>query len=251
AKDAEQVINSRCQETGSPLYKISRTEVENISYGWDGQTFTDLKTGLTLQTSLLGLFQPMNAAMAARACLALELADADAVRQGIAFARWPARLELLRQDPPVLLDGAHNPQGCTALAAALHRLLPGQPVIFLTGMLRDKDYRTMLRIVLDQPIYRPTAVFCVRPDSPRALPAPELAAEAGKIMSQLHNPLKSGYNVMDTIHVNDSPAEGARQALQLAAQTGTALCAFGSLYMVGSIRGILRVREARLWTGKG
>ena len=56
---------------------------------------------------------------------------------------------------------------------------------------------------------------------------------------------------MDAIHANDSPAEGARQALQLAIQTGTALCAFGSLYMAGSIRGIFRDREDRLWTGKG
>lgn len=251
ADDAEQAIRHRCLETGSPLCKISQIEIEKIAYSWDGQTFSDRKTGLMLQTSLLGLFQPMNAAMAARVCLSLGLADAKAVSLGLSVARWPARLEVLRREPPVLLDGAHNLQGCQALAAALSKLLPGQPVIFLTGMLQDKDYHAMLRAVLDQPGYRPAAVFCVKPDSPRALQATELATAAAKVMTQLHIPLNSGYNVLDAIHAIDSPGEGARQAFQLATKTGTALCAFGSLYMAGSIRGILRDREDRFWTGKG
>lgn len=51
----------------------------------------------------------------------------------------------------ILVDGAHNPQGCQALAATLNRLLPGQPVVFLAGFLADKDYETMLRIMLEQP----------------------------------------------------------------------------------------------------
>ena len=124
AAAALQVIVHHCEEQNAPLKLIQRSEIDVLDYGWEGQTFTDRTSSLTLQTSLLGLFQPMNAALAARACLSLGLASPGQIRQGIALARWPARLEMLRRHPPILLDGAHNPQGCQALAAALTRLLP-------------------------------------------------------------------------------------------------------------------------------
>ena len=162
AEDALSVVNLKCQEQGASLQLVSRTDIHVFEYNWDGQVFSDFISGLILQTSLLGIFQPMNATLAARVCQILELASDDAIREGIALARWPARLEVMRRQPPIILDGAHNPQGCRALAATLARLLPAQPVVFLAGMLQDKDYEKMLRIMLETADYRPLAFICVK-----------------------------------------------------------------------------------------
>lgn len=250
AEDALSVVNLKCQEQGASLQLVSRSDIHVFEYGWTGQVFSDFVSGLILQTSLLGIYQPLNATLAARVCQTLELASDDAIREGVALARWPARLEILRRHPPIILDGAHNPQGCRALAATLARLLPAQPVVFLAGMLQDKDYEIMLRIILESGEYRPLAFICVKPDNPRALPAEKLAESVRIITSQLRKTGQSGYNVVDAIHAVDKPADGTALALQLAGQAGAALCAFGSLYMAGSIRSLLSVQEEQLWTGK-
>ena len=70
------------------------------------------------------------------------------------------------------MDGGHNPQCVDALAAALESLYPGRKLIFLSGVLADKDWHSMFRRVL--PLAK--AFVAVTPDSPRALPAAELAA---------------------------------------------------------------------------
>ncbi len=250
AAAARDVIISQCQLQNAPLQVISKSEIELIAYDWSGQTFIDHQTNLELKTSLLGVFQPMNAILAARVCKTLNLASDDAIREGIRLSRWPARLELLRHNPPILLDGAHNPQGCQALADALSRLLPGRPVVFLAGMLQDKDYEGMLHAVLDHSLYHPAAFVCVTPDNLRALPAEKLAECVRNIGIQLHKPADSGYNTLDAVYAVDNPSDGAKLALKLADQKNMALCAFGSLYMVGSIRKRLTIQEDGNWTGK-
>jgi dihydrofolate synthase / folylpolyglutamate synthase len=246
---ALQVIQQQCSELGAPLQVVLPNELSTSAYDWDGQTFTDLTRSLILRTSLLGLFQPMNAALALRACKDLGLCDDAAVADGIRLARWPARMEILRRHPPVILDGCHNPQGCQALAAALGRLLPEKPVVFLAGIFRDKDYRSMLQAMLDHPGYCPAALVLASPDSPRALPADELARVARQLAGQLPKPTDCGYNILDAIHIAETPAAGAHLALRLAGSQGMALCAFGSLHFAGSVRGILGTQEGQFWTG--
>ena len=81
-------------------------------------------------------------------------------------------LELARRGPDVILDGGHNPQCMEALARALGELYPGKKLIFLTGVLADKDWSTMMGELL--PLAK--EFYTITPDSPRAMPAAELAA---------------------------------------------------------------------------
>ena len=243
AAAAFRVIQTTCarESIQAPLHVVHKSELVSGSYGLDGQTFRDTVCGLELKTSLMSIIQPMNATLAIRACRMLGLATDEQIKAGIAAARWPARMELLRSDPPVILDGSHNPQGCQALAASLNRLLPGQQVIFLAGILQDKDYADMLHTMLQGVAYRPMAFVCVSPDNPRALPAEALAEAVRRtaVFEQLPRQDRSRYNNSDAVMTAHSPAEGARLALELAIDYNMALCAFGSLYMVGSIRNIL------------
>ena len=163
----------------------------------------------------------------AAAALALTAADVlcgrgwaisdEAAASGIASARWPGRFEVVGTSPLTIVDGGHNPQCVDALAAALESLYPGRKLIFLSGVLADKDWHSMFRRVL--PLAK--AFVAVTPDSPRALPAAELAAW----LAQFSIP----------VSVQETLDQGVDTALALAGPEDV-ICAWGSLYSVGEIR---------------
>lgn len=100
-----------------------------------------------LYLPLLGAHQRSNAALAVAAAEAAG-ADEGAIRRGLANAFWPARLELIKGKRQVLIDGAHNPHGMTALAEALKHYWPQKRILGIIGMLSDKDKRKALETVL-------------------------------------------------------------------------------------------------------
>jgi len=132
-----------------------------------GRDFTGRKTGdsdrgqeiafsgpedILVTTPLLGRHQVENVSLAVRAALearkkGFSIPD-EAIRSGVAATVWPARFQLLRTDPPVILDGAHNPPGSEALKKTLRDRYPGEKFSLLVGMLKDKDYRTMVASLL-------------------------------------------------------------------------------------------------------
>jgi dihydrofolate synthase/folylpolyglutamate synthase len=75
--------------------------------------------------------------------------NADAVRAGLASVNWPGRLQLVRQPSgrEILLDGAHNVAGARMLAAALHQYFPTRRPALVLGILRDKDWPGIARIL--------------------------------------------------------------------------------------------------------
>jgi dihydrofolate synthase/folylpolyglutamate synthase len=70
---------------------------------------------------------------------------AEAIKRGLAAVPWPARLQVVEHEPPVLVDGAHNPPAAVALARALHEVAPKQPVGLVSSFLADKDAVGFLR----------------------------------------------------------------------------------------------------------
>ncbi|MGH7896424.1 MAG: glutamate ligase domain-containing protein, partial [Candidatus Binatia bacterium] len=100
-----------------------------------------------LRLALRGRFQVDNAVVALAALEAagwIEAASDEAVRQALAGVRWPGRIEILRERPRVIVDGAHNPAGMAALAAEIPLLAQGRPVRLLFGVLSDKRWRDMV-----------------------------------------------------------------------------------------------------------
>ena len=129
-------------------------------------------------------------------------------------------MELARRDPDVLLDGGHNPQCMAALHVALEDLYPGKKIIFLTGVLGDKDYPDMVGEML--PLAK--CFFTITPDSPRALSAQELADYLKGLGAQAQP--------------CETTAQGLERALALAGPEDV-VCACGSLYMIGEVRHLL------------
>ena len=106
------------------------------------------QTKLRVRLPLMGNHQQINAAVATATLLELRkagiLVGAEAVLSGLAHVRWPGRLEVVRREPLVIADGAHNADSMSKLNQAMHDLFYKQPLIIVFGSLRDKDIKGMV-----------------------------------------------------------------------------------------------------------
>ena len=221
SQEAETAVERACGVVNVPL---SRTApAEPVSSGQEGQCFTYRGRG-PYSISLLGEYQVHNAAVVLETVNVLRRRGWDipeeALVRGLEQARWPGRLELARRGPDVILDGGHNPQCMEALARALGELYPEKKLIFLTGVLADKDWSTMMGELL--PLAK--EFYTITPDSPRAMPAAELAA------------------YLEGQGAKATPCGSVREGLELALvflPPEDVVCVTGSLYMIGEVRHLL------------
>lgn len=140
-------------------------------------TLLDFKELRDLRLSLLGVWQPQNAATVLTALEILRdeglTVSEDAIREGLLRVRWPARFELMRRDPVVICDGGHNPQGIAGAVESIKRYFPSQRVVLLMGVMEDKAHGEMVTRLCEVA----HCVFTVKPSNPRAMAADALAAE--------------------------------------------------------------------------
>lgn len=219
-REACQVFEKACAERGARLYRTDFSGVERHEFGIDGQVFS-FNGYNRLKIGLLGSHQINNAAVAIKAAEILRLRGykitEGAIRRGLENTKWPGRLEVLQRDPVFLIDGAHNPEGAMVLRKALDEYFPGRPVTLIMGVLGDKDYTTMMEAVL--PAAR--RLIAVTSNSPRALPAKDLARAAA--------------SYCNNIQISDTIENAVRTSLE-STEPGEVICAFGSLYYIGAVR---------------
>ena len=176
--------------------------------------------GLSVPTP--ALYQVTNAALAVAAVrLLLGGLDEAAARQALAGTAVPGRLQVVAQDPLVLADGAHNPDGVRVLAQSLAAVHLQHPTVGVLAIMRDKDYPAMiagLRPLLDH-------VVCTQASEPRSLTAGDLAAAV------------TAAGVRSVESVADPHAAVAR-ARELAGRTGSVLIG-GSLYLLEDLSDVL------------
>ena len=159
----------------------------------------------------------------------------------------------------VLLDGAHNPDGVAALAAAVHELRPslaaGRPVLLL-AIMRDKDVESMLATLAGAPDLVEARVVTTRVGE-RGLDARDLAArfDRARAWARRDGPVARGAGPdaleglaapRDRAFAPAQPVPDPREALDVAldqaGREGGPLVVAGSLYLVGAVRGILQTR---------
>ena len=218
--EADEVIAAVCRARNASLCQPDFSAIVPGDFSLEGQTFS-YKGWRGLRIPLVGAYQMNNAAVVLETVEVLRqrgwnISD-EAVRQGLADTRWPARFEVLRRDPVFIVDGGHNPHGIRATAESLRRLFPGRKITFVTGVMADKDVEHILGLIV------PLAeqFFTVRPDNPRAMDAGELAARIEAM----------GAKATACASVQD----GVDRAIQAEGPHGVA-CALGSLYMSGEVR---------------
>ena len=219
-REAEKVIEDTCRERNSRLHKTDFRKIRAVSHDIDGQTF-DYGDYKNLKIRLLGPHQPKNAAVAIEACKVLaekgyNITD-DTIRKGLKNAEWPGRMEVVCRNPVFLIDGAHNTDAIKVLAEALELYFPDKNKIFIMGVMKDKEYKEMIKIIA------PLAdkFIVLTPPNERALPAVELA----KIIR----------NYCKNVIISDTIDGSINTALQIYTENDV-ICAFGSLYYIGEIR---------------
>ena len=103
--------------------------------------------------------------------------DEEAVRRAAVSVAVPGRFQFVADVPLTIVDGAHNPAGMAALAAALPEAVGARPLVACVSILDDKDATGMLRSLL--PLC--TGIVCTTSSNPRALPPATLASLAGQV----------------------------------------------------------------------
>lgn len=144
--EAEQVIQKTCAGCRARLITVGKDVTwEGIGYNLTGQVLRVVGRlgSYDLFIPLLGRHQLINAAMAVAALEVLVekgfSITADSIITGLAEVSWPGRLQILRRDPLVVVDGAHNPDAARRLREALEQYLDFDQAILVIGISNDKD----------------------------------------------------------------------------------------------------------------
>ena len=227
-KDALEVITAAAAQAGVRLVVPDKEDL-NLEQAKPLKNLIDYG-GYQVRLRMPGRHQAYHAAMAVEVALALwrdfgyEISD-EAILDGLAAASMPARMEVLRRHPLLLLDGGHNPDGVSALAAELKQAGYEENLVGVMGVMADKNYESMLTTLT--PCF--AKLYTVTPDSPRALSAEELQYAA-----KFHLDAEAAPSVK----------EGIRRALDYCEEQhlpGVVVC--GSLYLAAQARPYL-LKEA-------
>ncbi|WP_157246520.1 bifunctional folylpolyglutamate synthase/dihydrofolate synthase [Nonomuraea typhae] len=181
---------------------------------------------------LYGAHQAGNAVTALAAVEALtggdDPLDIELVRQAFAQVSSPGRLEVVRREPTVVVDAAHNPGGMVATLDGLHEAFDFAKVIGVVAVMRDKDVSTILDLL--EPVF--DEIIVTRNSSPRSMPPEELGA------------LAEGFFGPDRVHVvarlDDAIDRGIAMADAEGEFSGTGVLITGSVITAGDARFLLK-----------
>lgn len=148
---------------------------------------------------------------------AIQIAD-DILRSAISDVSSPGRLQLIKTEPALLLDGAHNPAGAQILANALRSEFSDKPLVGLVAVLADKDVASVLANLAG--VFE--AVVITQSSSPRSMPAAELELVASQSLGE------------DVSSISDFQL-ALEQAKQRAIELGGMVVVTGSITLVGDV----------------
>ena len=168
------VIYSTCESKNCELYIPEERHVEIL---YETLAGTDIAYfGKKIHVPFIGAHQVANCLTALTAAFVLRdrrgfSIHNDSFIAGILNAFIPARQEILRQSPVLMLDGSHNPDGIEQLEKTVGKLLTDREnSLLIIGMLKDKDVRSSVKKIV--PYFE--RIITVTPQSPRAMTADEL-----------------------------------------------------------------------------
>lgn len=227
--EAEEAIVRQAREYGCPVVTVDPELAVNRRRGLFRQSF-DYKDKKAVEISLSGEYQFANASLALEVLEVLrqkgyEISD-GAVREGLRHTVWNGRFTVVAKEPYFIVDGAHNRDAAEKLKTTIENYLCGRRLIYIMGVLADKEYDIVIRKTVP---YASEIITVMTPDNPRALPAEEL-----KKAVEAYNPhVQAAENLMEAV----------KKAYELAGKEDVIL-AFGSLSYLGEIvRDVQKRRE--------
>ncbi len=233
APEVDAVIAARAAEVGARVLR------EGVDFGLIERTQAVGGQVLRVETAsgpASELVLPVHGEhMARNAALAVAAVEAflggkplvhDIIAEGFAAVTAPARLELVRSGPPIVLDTCHNVHGARATMAGLREAYDFTPLIAVVGMMADKDVEGVLDVVAQEA----TTIVCTQVASTdRGLPAEELGE------------LAEGVFGADRVHVRAALPDALDLAVTLAdeAGVGAGILVAGSVILAGEARALL------------
>ena len=185
-----------------------------------------------VRLAMLGRHQAANAASAiaaiGRLCEQGWSIDEQALRHGLAEARTPARIEVLGEQPTVIVDVAHNVASIEALVEVLGERFPARRRVLVFASSKDKDTAGVLRLLLP---HFDTAVFTRYVENPRAVEPEQLEQLA--LLQATVNPTNGQPAAM--IYTTEAPAEAWEVARNLAGADDL-ICITGSFFLAAEVR---------------
>lgn len=240
--EARLVIEHICQERKSPLIEVGRdlrfaprdhslavqtffvwqpADQERVDQYFGQAAGTGSWSPRMLKIPLLGYHQVENAATAYAALQTAQKSGMEiheeAISRGFANVVWPGRFELLQEQPPILVDSAHNRDSALKLRLAMDDYFPGLPVVLIFGASEDKDIEGMFAELMP----RVRQVIATQSYHPRALDPQQILALAQRY----------GRPASLVTEIDDALTEAIRLA------DGQALVlATGSLFVAAGVR---------------
>lgn len=223
-EEALQVLVRVASERDSTFTLVGKDiKYKPLTHSLDGQSLqlsvvNAQSAALELSIPLLGSHQLENAATA---YLALKTSGIkisnEAIQKGFSQVNWPARFQVVRRDPPVIFDSAHNQDSFVKLRETLETYFPGKPVYLIFGASEDKNIPGMF-VEMKAKIKR---LIVTRADHPRALEPEkiqELARQA-EIPNEAVEPVESAL----------------RRALELSQNDGSIVLSAGSMFVTAEV----------------
>ena len=219
--EAEAVLREKAKQEGCPFVCVEEQKLEKVRYGLKKQSFSygELQK---LEICLAGQHQIRNAALAAEVLNTLGKLRREfqipekKLRQGLLQTEWKGRFTIIGKNPCFVADGAHNEDGARKLAESLEFYFTNKKIVYIMGVLRDKEYDRMIRLTYGLAEH---IITVTPPDNPRAMHAYELASEVQKY------------------HPRVTAADSIEEAVELSsllARDGVVV-AFGSLSYLGDL----------------
>ena len=226
-KKALLVIDSVADSLNAPLEVVSKKDWTRLESTPDMQVFQiSNDSSFTVSTSMLGLHQGENIALALRTVEELvkqgSCISKEDIKRGIIETKNPGRMEVLGESPLVVVDGAHNPGGVTALVATLREDLTYRRLVLVVGLLQDKNFEQILDLLL--PVCN--CFVATLPPTPRARNPRDLVEYAKKNFPSIKTAC------------SDSVSDALKNAFSLAEKEDL-ICITGSLFTVGEARYLL------------
>ncbi|SIS50781.1 bifunctional folylpolyglutamate synthase/dihydrofolate synthase [Salimicrobium flavidum] len=216
--EAKKIVEETSKERSAPLFRLG--EEFSITQAEDEQSFRyKFHHEAQYQISMLGDHQKNNASLAITTMDILKesgwMINRSLYGQALLKTWWPGRMEVVRQHPYTLLDGAHNYEGTLALVKAIETLYRGRTIHVIYGAIAGKPVKEMLNMIKKVA----TTVTVVTFDFPKAL-------------------TKNDYQSIDAglVHYENS-MDAYEQVKQEAAEEDIILCT-GSLYFISEIRNL-------------
>ena len=187
-KEAASVIKDYSDKNEIKLSMVDESAIKILSEGIDGSKFEyqgiNSKNAIaSYEIGLGGRYQIYNAVTAIEVLRAIREnfcggghLEEDLIAKALKNTKWDGRFQILRRSPDVIVDGAHNEDAWKRLAESLEQYYPGQKLVFVIGVLADKEYMKMIDIL--KPVIK--KVYAIQSDSPRALSSVTLAEEMNK-----------------------------------------------------------------------